>query len=169
MMAIPTIVTPGAPNRRRLRCHSCSSDVITNSFEDNSPYLVPEYISRRNRTNSICGRIQEEPLTGTVKYFCRSRGHGFIIPDKEIINNVNADNEKEVFMHISDIESEVVPRAGDKVSYRLCPVPPKFDKHQAVDVHITSMSSSGEHKSWDTPSTPEELAEDNNYSPAYDV
>lgn len=32
--------------------------------------------------------------TGTVKYFCRARGHGFIIP---------ADGSEDVFLHISEL------------------------------------------------------------------
>ena len=34
-------------------------------------------------------------------------------------------------MHISDIEGEYVPRKGDTVSYRACPIPPRFEKLQA--------------------------------------
>ena len=34
-------------------------------------------------------------------------------------------------MHISDIEGEFVPRKGDTVSYRACPIPPRFEKLQA--------------------------------------
>ena len=33
-------------------------------------------------------------------------------------------------MHISDIEGEFVPRKGDTVSYRACPIPPRFEKLQ---------------------------------------
>jgi cold shock CspA family protein len=130
----------------------------------------------------MCDRIHEEPQTGFVKYFCRSRGHGFIIPtipnqDNNKSSNVSTEsNNKEhnhrqtsestdsqdIFMHISDIDSEFVPRAGDKVSYRVCPIPPKFEKIQAVNVHILELADSGVPKRWDNPETPEELAEDNN-------
>ena len=41
------------------------------------------------------------------------------------------DPGQELFMHISDIEGEYVPRKGDAVSYRACPIPPRFEKLQA--------------------------------------
>ena len=83
-----------------------------------------------------------------MTYFCRSRGHGFIKDD---------DDGCDHFVHVSDIESDFVPMKGDKVrekwlykidmqmhlmkvSYRLCPIPPKFEKCQAVNVQIVKMS-----------------------------
>ena len=44
--------------------------------------VLPDVIvTKRNRTDSICGRIEDDCCRGTVKYFCRSRGHGFIVPE----------------------------------------------------------------------------------------
>lgn len=43
-------------------------------------------------------------------------------------------------MHISDIDGEYIPRKGDKVKFRLCPMPPKFDKHQAVHIQIVDFT-----------------------------
>ena len=44
---------------------------------------LPEVIvTRRTRTESLCGKIESDVETGTVKYFCRSRGHGFVKPDQ---------------------------------------------------------------------------------------
>lgn len=44
---------------------------------------VPDVIvTRRNRSDSVCGKIFEDVEMATVKYFCRSRGHGFVKPDK---------------------------------------------------------------------------------------
>ena len=37
-------------------------------------------------------------------------------------------------MHISDIEGEYIPRKGDTVKYRICPMPPKFDKFQVREL-----------------------------------
>ena len=37
-----------------------------------------------------------------------------------------------VFMHISDIEGEYIPRKGDRVRYQTCPMPPRFDKPQVI-------------------------------------
>ena len=39
-------------------------------------------ITRRTRTNSMSGRIEKPIQSGTVKFFCRSKGHGFIDPEK---------------------------------------------------------------------------------------
>ena len=44
---------------------------------------LPEVIiTRRTRTQSMNGRIEDEIREGTVKFFCRSRGHGFIDDDQ---------------------------------------------------------------------------------------
>jgi hypothetical protein len=51
--------------------------------EDTLLQHLPEVIvTKRNRTESVCGRIEDDIETGTVKYFCRSRGHGFIVSEK---------------------------------------------------------------------------------------
>lgn len=113
---------------------------------------LPEVIiTRRTRTISMNGRIDEEDVhEGTVKFFCRSRGHGFIDDDNDTYP---------VFMHISDIEGEFCPKKSDRVKYRVCPMPPRFDKPQGV--HITIIDFTPEvHKRWAEKETPEELAED---------
>ena len=51
--------------------------------------------------------FQSTPQEGTVSYFCRSRGHGYIRGDE---------SGEEHFVHVSDIESEFVPMKEDKVS-----------------------------------------------------
>lgn len=149
------------PNVRRQRCISCSDNNDLNSLLQNTignvenestptTTLYPDVIvTKRSRTQSVCGRIFEDVDTGVVKYFCRSRGHGFITPDS---------GDPELFLHISDVEGAFVPRKGDKVSYRLCPIPPRFDKFQAVHVHILNLTNE-EHHRWETPETPEELEE----------
>ena len=35
-------------------------------------------VTRRTRTLSMNGRIEDEVHEGTVRFFCRSKGHGFI-------------------------------------------------------------------------------------------
>ena len=44
--------------------------------------LLPEVIiTRRTRTVSMSGRIDHNVIQeGTVRFFCRSKGHGFIDP-----------------------------------------------------------------------------------------
>ena len=49
---------------------------------------LPEIIiTRRTRTHSMNGRIGEEIHEGIVKFFCRSRGHGFIDDDEVSLKN----------------------------------------------------------------------------------
>ncbi len=126
------------------------------SLEEPNSALPDVIVTRRSRSDSVCGRILEEEESGRVKYFCRSRGHGFVVPEGQ---------DEEIFMHISDIEGEFVPREGDTVSYRLCPIPPRFDRFQAVHVHIVRFSpdDDGEkrpRRRWETPETPEEIEAD---------
>lgn len=46
---------------------------------------VPEVIiTRRTRTDSVTGKIDQVVLEGKVRLFCRSKGHGFIDP-KEVV------------------------------------------------------------------------------------
>jgi len=96
------------------------------------------------------GRIGEEIHEGIVKFFCRSRGHGFIDDDEDPFP---------VFMHISDIEGEFIPRKGDRVRYQVCPMPPRFDKPQGVHIQIIDFTPEV-HKKWSEKETPEELKED---------
>lgn len=62
-------------------------------------------------------------------------------------------------MHISDIEGEFIPRKGDRVSYQVCPMPPRFDKPQGVHIKIIDFTPEV-HKKWSEKETPEELQED---------
>lgn len=56
------------------------------------------------------------------------------------------------------IEGELVPRQGDQVTYRLCPIPPKLEKFQAIHVRITNFTPEV-HLRWDSPLREEEKAE----------
>lgn len=119
---------------------------------------LPEVIiTRRNRTVSMSGRIDHNVIQeGTVRFFCRSKGHGFIDP---LVKDNSTLPSHPVFVHISDIEGEFIPRKGDKVRYHLCPMPPKFDKFQAVHLEIVDFTPEKHHK-WSEKETPEELEED---------
>ena len=68
-------------------------------------------------------------------------------------------DEVNLFVHISDVEGPYVPRRGDKVMYRLCYIPTKTDKVQAVHVEIVDMTDE-KHSRWDNPETKEELEEE---------
>jgi len=128
-----------------------------NSLEDS---LVSTLLPRRIRTASVSERIKEGSQTGTVAYFCKSRGHGFIQPNESQPECGDTERSRggtdQYFVHISDVESDFVPLKGDQVSFRLCPVPPKLERFQAVHVQITRMIDLP-HKRWDTPETPEEI------------
>lgn len=48
------------------------------------------------------------------------------------------------------IEGEYIPQSGDEVSYRLCAIPPKYEKYQAIHVKITNLTPNV-HIKWETP------------------
>ncbi|GJQ83246.1 hypothetical protein Trydic_g8843 [Trypoxylus dichotomus] len=119
------------------------------STADNSPsspnhsiLKVPSpIITRRNRTASTSERILKTPeLDGTIKSFCKQKGHGFITP---------ANGGDDIFVHVSDIEGEYVPIPEDSVKYRLCPIPPKYEKCQAVHVRIINLKPEL-HQKWES-------------------
>uniref|UniRef100_A0A6I8NKW3 CSD domain-containing protein n=1 Tax=Ornithorhynchus anatinus TaxID=9258 RepID=A0A6I8NKW3_ORNAN len=79
--------------------------------------------TERKRKSTV--RASEGPVyKGVCKCFCRSKGHGFITP---------ADGGPDIFLHISDVEGEYVPVEGDEVTYKMCSIPPKNEKLQAVE------------------------------------
>lgn len=49
------------------------------------------------------------------------------------------------------IEGEYVPLPGDWVTYRICQIPPKFEKYQAIHVQITNLTPEV-HVKWETAS-----------------
>uniref|UniRef100_A0A3Q1F8K7 Calcium regulated heat stable protein 1 n=1 Tax=Acanthochromis polyacanthus TaxID=80966 RepID=A0A3Q1F8K7_9TELE len=104
-------------------------------------YLIPSPLpTRRNRTCSATARAAEGPaFSGVCKCFSRSKGHGFITP---------SDGGKDIFVHISDIEGEYVPVEGDEMSYKICSIPPKHEKVQAVEVTITHLNPGTKHETW---------------------
>ncbi|KAJ8253962.1 hypothetical protein COCON_G00205740 [Conger conger] len=104
-------------------------------------FLIPSPLpTRRTRSCSASTRASEGPsFTGVCKCFSRSKGHGFITP---------ADGGNDIFVHISDIEGEYVLVEGDEVSYKICSIPPKHEKVQAVDVTITHLAPGTKHETW---------------------
>jgi len=115
---------------------------------DNKPsnpqvaHLIPSpIVTKRTRTPSTCEKIlRNETHHGVIKSFCREKGHGFITPDG---------GGEDLFVHVSDIEEEYVPLPDDRVKYQLCPIPPKFEKYQAVHVHIVDLKPMV-HKRWES-------------------
>ncbi|EDS31876.1 conserved hypothetical protein [Culex quinquefasciatus] len=88
----------------------------------------------------VSDRAMRNPIEeGKVRSFSRSKGHGFIEP---------ASGGDDIFVHISDVEGEYVPLPGDEVSYRLCFIPPKFEKTQAIHVQITHLTPE-KHCKWE--------------------
>ncbi|CAG7718081.1 unnamed protein product [Allacma fusca] len=99
-------------------------------------------ITKRTRTHSTNERAMRNPVVqGKITYFSRTKGHGFIADE---------DGGEDIFLHISDIEGEYVPRVGDEVSFRLCPIPPKEEKYQATHVRIINFTPDV-HVKWDSP------------------
>ncbi|KAG0712121.1 Cold shock domain-containing protein [Chionoecetes opilio] len=120
-MSSPGSNTPDSPNKRMLQIPS-------------------PIVTRRTRTKSTSEIAFSNPeVKGKVRYFCRSKGHGFIVPEN---------GTEEIFLHISDIEGEYVPQEGDEVNYRLCPIPPKREKCQATHVQIVNFTPEV-HLRWD--------------------
>lgn len=96
--------------------------------------------TKRTRTYSATVRARSGPVfKGVCKNFSRSQGHGFIRPSH---------GGEDIFVHISDIEGEYVPMEGDEVTYKVCPVPPKNQKIQAVEVVITHLNPGTKHETW---------------------
>jgi len=130
------------PEKDDSRLHNC-----------HSPHLMLQLPSpittKRTRTASTSARALENPVVyGVVKSFSRSKGHGFITPKE---------GGEDIFCHISDIDGEYIPQPGDEVRYRLCAIPPKFEKHQAVHVQISNLTPDVHHK-WEEPIFPESPA-----------
>lgn len=124
------------------------NDQISGGGSPRHKFLIPSPIpTRRTRTYSQSEKAKQGPVfKGTVKSFCRQKGHGFIIPEGEAAP---------VFVHISDIEGEFVPLEGDEVTYNLCKIPPKMEKEQAVHVKIDKLKPGETHYRWDSsPVTP---------------
>ncbi|XP_062859858.1 cold shock domain-containing protein C2a [Trichomycterus rosablanca] len=96
--------------------------------------------TKRNRSYSATVRSRSGTVfKGICKNFSRSQGHGFIRP---------IHGGEDIFVHISDIEGEYVPVEGDEVTYKVCPVPPKNLKVQAVEVVITNLTPGTKHETW---------------------
>ncbi|XP_019719521.1 cold shock domain-containing protein C2a [Hippocampus comes] len=96
--------------------------------------------TKRTRTYSATVRAKSGPVfKGVCKNFSRSQGHGFIRPSH---------GGEDIFVHISDIEGEYVPVEGDEVTYKVCPIPPKMQKIQAVEVVITHPKPGSKHETW---------------------
>ncbi|XP_057311922.1 cold shock domain-containing protein C2-like [Hydractinia symbiolongicarpus] len=105
----------------------------------NIPSPIP---CRRTRTSSISRLAADSDVQeGIVIQFCREKGHGFVKPD---------DEEKPIFLHISDIEDEYVVHKGDRVEFRTIPMPPKCLEKMAVEVKLISFNPEVPHERWDS-------------------
>uniref|UniRef100_A0AAZ3P5I6 CSD domain-containing protein n=1 Tax=Oncorhynchus tshawytscha TaxID=74940 RepID=A0AAZ3P5I6_ONCTS len=106
-------------------------------YRDRSPPPHERLPHTQPPANQTAERAAEGPsFSGVCKCFSRTKGHGFITPADDI------------FVHISDIEGEYVPMEGDEVSYKVCSIPPKCQKIQAVDVTITHLNPGSKHETW---------------------
>jgi len=136
------LITDAIPISRGGKATPCSSPMASPGGMGLTIPLPSPIITKRTRTNSTYDRAMENPIErGYIKYFSRGKGHGFIMSDR---------GGDEIFVHISDIEGEYVPKEGDEVTYRLCPIPPKLEKYQAIHVRVVNFSPSV-HLKWDSP------------------
>ncbi|KTF77535.1 hypothetical protein cypCar_00017741 [Cyprinus carpio] len=55
---------------------------------------------------------------------------------------------KSLLRLFGSIEGEYVPVEGDEVTYKVCPVPPKNVKVQAMEVIITHLRAGTKHETW---------------------
>ena len=58
------------------------------------------------------------------------------------------------FFSYGSIDGDFVPKEDDEVDYKLCHIPPKMEKVQAVHVVITKPAAGIEHETWDQKSDP---------------
>lgn len=98
-----------------------------------TPEEMKEFTRRLSRPSGLMDNVRFPILTGKVKSFDRSHGHGFI-------EAKDSPNNEDVFIHISDIDGEYVPTVGDIVQFRVLPIPPNNKKFQAVHVRIVEFS-----------------------------
>lgn len=117
------------------------SRVWKEGAEEPLPRDLPSPLpTKRTRTYSATVRAHSGPVfKGVCKNFSRSQGHGFIQPSH---------GGEDIFVHISDVEGEYVPVEGDEVTYKVCRVPPKNLKVQAVEVKITHLNPGSKHETW---------------------
>lgn len=102
--------------------------------------LLSPLPTKRTRSYSATVRANAGPVfKGICISFCRSQGHGYIRP---------ANGGEDIFVHISDVEGEYVPMEGDEVTYKVCSIPPKNVKVQAVEVTITHLKPGTKHETW---------------------
>ena len=57
-----------------------------------------------------------------------------------------------IIFYTCSIDGEYVPKEGDEVTYKVCKIPPKMEKVQAVHVKITHLVEGTTHETWDQPS-----------------
>lgn len=140
----------------RRRCDSCSESQFNTILEEYGGQLDSH--AKPQRSPSVMERLKKSRHRGTMVYFCRSRGHGFIRPDPEEVKRGDL-QPQDIFTHISDIDSDFAPRSGDKVTFQLQPMPPRFEKAQAAHVRVVDMTDAP-HKFWSTPQSKEEIRQE---------
>nr|XP_053771284.1 calcium-regulated heat stable protein 1 [Desmodus rotundus] len=150
---IPEVILPPPPGRRPPHlCCSPTPRVLDDlrfsmlvCLSTSHPQLAQEPLQGKTGSwdqgkVSATVRASQGPVyKGVCKCFCRSKGHGFITP---------ADGGPDIFLHISDVEGEYVPVEGDEVTYKMCSIPPKHEKLQAVEVVITHLAPGTKHETW---------------------
>ncbi|XP_006763652.1 PREDICTED: calcium-regulated heat stable protein 1 isoform X3 [Myotis davidii] len=136
------VVPSPLPTRRTRTFSAPQLPQLQNGDRSRVATVLPRMhtVPGRCRPQAQTVRASQGPIyKGVCKCFCRSKGHGFITP---------ADGGPDIFLHISDVEGEYVPVEGDEVTYKMCSIPPKHEKLQAVEVVITHLAPGTKHETW---------------------
>ncbi|XP_028001349.1 calcium-regulated heat-stable protein 1 isoform X1 [Eptesicus fuscus] len=136
------VVPSPLPTRRTRTFSAPQLPQLQNGDRSRAATVLPRMhtVPGRCRPQAQTVRASQGPIyKGVCKCFCRSKGHGFITP---------ADGGPDIFLHISDVEGEYVPVEGDEVTYKMCSIPPKHEKLQAVEVVITHLAPGTKHETW---------------------
>lgn len=67
---------------------------------------------------------------------------------EHMMRNNNYVNVCVVLCCVVSVEGEYVPMEGDEVTYKICAIPPKNMKVQAVEVTITHLNPGSKHETW---------------------
>ncbi|XP_055337352.1 cold shock domain-containing protein CG9705-like [Paramacrobiotus metropolitanus] len=125
--------------------HESGSKTSLDGHSHSSHSIPSPTPSRRNRTLSASERALAGPtFHGKIKNFCRQKGHGFVTPHS---------GGEDIFVHISDIDGDTVPKEGDEVIFKTVMMPPKMERPQAVHVQIIAMKPV-KHDHWEDTSSP---------------
>ncbi|CAF1406720.1 unnamed protein product [Rotaria magnacalcarata] len=114
----------------------------TSSTSHEGDHHSHPFIPRRERTLSQCERTMQSPsYEGIIHEFCREKGYGHI--------QQKGHPSELIFVHVSDIDDDYVPKPGDIVSFKKVLMPPKNEKMMAVHIKLLHLAEGVKHESWE--------------------